>query len=419
MRPARPQFVPFVPFVPITPPSSLAGTPVLDDNENFQYGNFQSLDSTLNLDAIGTHIESKGAHTRAGSRYPKWIPQIDKEVTLLCLLWYGFSIVSANSTKAILLQFLYPVTLTQLQFVINSALCVSLFCVLSAFPAAALSFLPGQIPNLESLNFSVQNFIKPSAFIISTTLPMGLFQFAGHITSHKATCMIPVSLVHTVKALSPLATVLIYRILFRTNFRKITYVTLIPLMVGIMLTCYRPLKSTKSDGYVSGLVYASISMLIFVLQNIFAKKCLTLKDESDLRPKSELPMHSAESSKKLDKLTILLFCSVTGFVFTMPVYVLSEFQNKVFSLAEISPYLMFLVLLNGVLHFLQSLLAFLLLGLISPVNYSIVNIMKRIAVIGFAFVWESSFSFSGTQSYGIVLTAIGLYCYDRWGAWRS
>lgn len=190
-------------------------------------------------------------------------------------------------------------------------------------------------------------------------------------------------------------------------------------MLGIMLTCYRPLGSLKSSGYVSGLVYASISMLIFVLQNIFAKKRLTIKEDDGVQQTSQLPTHTSKQIKKLDKLTILLFCSVIGFIFTMPVYIISEFRNDVFSLATVTPYLMFLVVLNGVLHFLQSLLAFLLLGSISPVNYSIVNIMKRIAVIAFAFVWESSFSFSGAQSYGLVLTAIGLYAYDRWGTNRN
>lgn len=405
----------FIPFSPITPPQSLSGTPILEARDHFLVGTIHSPGSSLNLNAVAAHSKTQTTSTW----FSKWAPNVDMEVTFLCLLWYAFSIISANSTKAILLRYSYPVTLTQFQFVLNSALCITLFGILSVFPTAVKLFPVGSVPNLEKLNYSVKNFITPSSFIISTTLPMGIFQFVGHITSHKATSMIPVSLVHTIKALSPITTVLIYRVLYRVRFKKITYVTLMPLMVGIMLTCYRPKASDKSNGYFSGLIYASVSMLIFVSQNIFAKKRLTIKDDDEIKPKLELPIHKKEESKKLDKLTILLFCSVIGFIFTMPVYLISELRNDTFSLSEVTSYLLFLILLNGVSHFLQSLLAFSLLGSISPVNYSIVNIMKRIAVIGFAFVWESSIKFSGAQCAGLILTTIGLYSYDKWGTHRN
>lgn len=242
---------------------------------------------------------------------------------------------------------------------------------------------------------------------------MGAFQFIGHITSHKATSVMPVSLVHTIKAFSPISTVLIYRVFYKAKYPWATYITLTPLVLGIMLTCYKPKKTTSnSDHYFSGLLYAFISMLIFVTQNIFAKKRLTYNSEET---GESLPSFKGKSEKKLDKLTILLFCSITGFVFTIPIYVILEFQNDEFSLLQMNWYLIFLVTMNGFSHFMQSLLAFLLLGSISPINYSIANIMKRIVVILFAFVWESSFSFSGTQGYGIFLTIVGLYCYDQWG----
>lgn len=412
LKPVRPLFIP---FSPITPPSSIGGTPVLEARDSFLGNSFHSHGSSLNLNAVSEKFQPK----ESSLWLRKWLPHVDLEVTFLCFLWYAFSIISANSTKAILLRFLYPVTLTQFQFVLNSALCIILFFVLTLFPSSVTLFPMGSVPNVEKLHYSVKNFITPSSFVISTTLPMGIFQFVGHITSHNATSMIPVSLVHTVKALSPITTVLIYRVLYKVRFKKITYITLVPLMVGIMLTCYRPVNSTKINGYVSGLVYASISMLIFVSQNIFAKKRLTVKDEGDIKPRLELPTHNKSGSKKLDKLTILFFCSLIGFLFTMPVYIFSEFRNEVFSLSEVLGYLLFLIVLNGISHFMQSLLAFLLLGTISPVNYSIVNIMKRIAVIGFAFFWESSFKFSPTQSIGLILTGIGLYCYDKWGIHRS
>lgn len=91
----------------------------------------------------------------------------------------------------------------------------------------------------DTNRISLSEFITPTRLIIQTTLPMGMFQFIGHITSHKATSLIPVSIVHTIKSLSPIITVLIYRFLFGKSYRMRTYVTLIPLCCGIMLTCYK------------------------------------------------------------------------------------------------------------------------------------------------------------------------------------
>lgn len=388
----------------ITPPSSNSYTPVAERREGFSF--------SLSANASTSSLDLKAAGEKAAAGWSSWLPEVDLKVVSLCTLWYGFSIVSNNSTKAILSRFSYPVSLTQFQFVLNALLCISLFAALSQKPSWASHFPKASIPNLHTLDCSVVKFLTPNAFIISTTLPMGIFQFLGHITSHKATSMIPVSLVHTIKSLSPISTVLIYRAFLRTRFKTVTYVTLIPLILGIMLTCYKPKNLNTAPGYFSGLFYAFISMLIFVLQNIFAKKRLTVKS---LEETSSLPSYKAGEEKKLDKLTILLFCSVIGFLFTMPIYIFSEFHNDVFSLGQLTLPLVSLVVLNGVSHFLQSLLAFQLLGTISPINYSIANIMKRIVVIMFAFLWEGSFSFVGYQSYGVLLTIAGLYCYDKWG----
>lgn len=399
-------------FLPITPPASNSPTPVFEKRDIFTLGSHAG--STVSLDSFATVPEE----TVAGPWYTLVLPKVDVEVAAMCTLWYGFSIVSSNSTKAILSRFQYPVTLTQFQFLLNALLCVALFAALAASPKRAARFPKGSLPDLPSLNYSVIKFLTPTAFIISTTVPMGLFQFIGHITSHKATSVIPVSLVHTIKALSPITTVLIYRIVYKTQFRKVTYLTLCPLMAGIMMTCYKPKRAPAvvHDHYMSGLIYAFVSMFIFVSQNIFAKKRLTVEPETT---NSSLPSFKKEETKKLDKLTILLFCSILGFVFTMPVYVVLEFRNEKFSLGEMNNQLAALVVLNGVSHFMQSLLAFLLLGTISPINYSIANILKRIVVIIVAFIWESSFGFSGTQTFGIVLTVVGLYCYDKWGIARN
>lgn len=376
--------------MPPTPPFSNASTPV-KETDSFVFGSQQG-------------------------QYSKWLPPVDIKIVGLCLAWYFCSIISNNSTKSILRDFRYPITLTQCQFILNSTFCVVLFSVLlrmrrNGSQSKIDRYFPvGSIPNMHEVS-SLRTFITPTTLIITTTLSMGIFQFIGHLSSHKATSIIPVSMVHTIKALSPLTTVLINRFVFGAKLKMVTYVSMIPLIAGIMLTCYNP-SHLKNDQlyYKTGIAYAFLSMLIFVIQNISAKKSLTYTEKS-----KQLPLSKESNSKKLDKLTILLFCSVIGFAFTLPVYCFLEFRNPQFSLFQLTSYTTSLIILNGFSHFMQSLLAFQILGSISPINYSIANLMKKIIIIVVSFIWERQ-SISSNQSYGLILTILGLYCYDKWGA---
>jgi solute carrier family 35 protein E1 len=67
---------------------------------------------------------------------------------------------------------------------------------------------------------------------------------------------------------------------------------------------------------------------------------------------------------------------------------------------------------NGTFHFGQSMIAFVLLGMVSPVTYSVASLIKRVAVIIFAIVWFGN-PMTKIQGFGFVLTFLGLYLYDR------
>lgn len=345
------------------------------------------------------------------ARIERLLPPVDVKITCFCLVWYAVSAVSSNITKEILRRFPHPTSLTEFQFLISS-----MFCVLTIWLVnnnrSWIEFTPtGALPSREQFHKArtTWNLIRPGEKVIRTTLPMGIFQFVGHITSHQATSLIPVSLVHSVKALSPLTTVLAYRLWFEIKYAHVTYLTLIPLMSGVILTCFGNNTNMKSiKGFYKGIAYAFISMIIFVSQNIFAKKILTWSD-------STLPIEEKrQKEEKIDKITILLYCSLFGFAFTLPVYLISEFSNEQLTLWDLNTSVVFLLLLHGVSHFMQAMLAFHLIGLVTPVNYSIANILKRIVVIAMALVWERE-SVNSVQGLGLVFTMGGLYAYDRWG----
>lgn len=364
-----------------------------------------------------------------------YLPEVDVQVTLICLVWYVTSSISSNLSKAILRDFTHPVALTELQFLVSALLCVGFITMVnrlqkrdslnSPLARACQNFPDGILPSYLNGNFResiLHKFLAPCKIVFMTIFPMGIFQFVGHISTHKATSLIPVSLVHSIKALSPIVTVAYYRVFEGKQYNPMIYYTLAPLIMGVMVTCWATHGSRAPDGtnntlqMTSGFLFASLSMLIFVSQNIFAKGFLTVRRNREILPSSSQSNLTQKelSPLHLDKITILFYCSCMGFLLTLPPFLTSELYQHQSVFQDLSAKVAFLIAFHGVTHFLQALFAFQLIGMLSSVNYSVANIMKRIVIIVVALIWESKLNF--VQLIGLSLTLGGLYGYDKWGS---
>ncbi|KAL1903659.1 hypothetical protein Sste5346_000288 [Sporothrix stenoceras] len=323
----------------------------------------------------------------------------------LCILWYGSSALTNTSSKSILNAFEKPATLTIIQFAF-----VSIFCFL-------LSWLARVFPSMKRSMPALKHGIRyPDAETIRTTLPLAGFQIAGHLLSSTATTKIPVSLVHTIKGLSPLFTVFAYRIFLDIRYPTTTYLSLIPLTLGVALACSG--SHSFSGGQLLGILYALVATGIFVTQNIVSKK---LFNEAS---RAEAEGHGAQA-RKLDKLNLLCYSSGMAFVITGPIWLWSEgigllgdfLYDGSLDLSE-GPNsfdhgrLFVEFVFNGFFHFAQNMLAFVLLSRVSPVTYSVASLIKRVFVITVAIVWFRSPT-TWIQAVGIALTFLGLYFYDR------
>ncbi|KAI1004705.1 hypothetical protein K3495_g3510 [Podosphaera aphanis] len=322
---------------------------------------------------------------------------------VLCIIWYFSSALTNTSSKAILNALPKPATLTLVQFGF-----VAFYCIFFAWLSTVFLFLRESIPALR-------NGIRyPSRDVLVTTIPLAVFQIGGHLLSASATAKIPVSLVHTIKGLSPLFTVLAYRLIFNIRYPIATYLSLIPLTSGIMLAC-----SASFAANFFGIFYALLAALIFVTQNIFSKR---LFNEAAIAESSGIP------SPKLDKLNLLCYSSGLAFLLTSPIWFWSEgldllrdfFHDGSLDLATgtISKpafdhgRLALEFVFNGTFHFAQNIIAFVLLSMVSPVTYSVASLIKRVFVIVIAILWFRSPT-TNVQALGIALTFIGLYLYDK------
>ncbi|KAG5634865.1 hypothetical protein H0H81_000465 [Sphagnurus paluster] len=303
---------------------------------------------------------------------------------LLCTLWYSTSALSSNTGKAILTQFRYPITLTFIQFGF-----VAFYCLLFMSPVIRFSKVRA-----------------PTKAIIKSTLPMGMFQVGGHMFSSIAISRIPVSTVHTIKALSPLFTVAAYALLFGVSYSSKTYISLLPLTLGVMLACSFDMSASNAVG----LLCAFGSALVFVSSNIFFKKIM--------------PSNGAQSSHKLDKLNLLLYSSGMAFILMIPLWIyydLPLLYSSATNPAHIThpkgghetPHsVTYYFFMNGTVHFAQNIIAFVILSSTSPVTYSIASLIKRVAVICIAIIWFNQ-RVHPVQAFGILMTFTGLYMYNN------
>ncbi|KAK0943179.1 hypothetical protein LTR29_005352 [Friedmanniomyces endolithicus] len=327
---------------------------------------------------------------------------VSMKLVMLCGVWYATSILTNASSKAILTALPRPVTLTVVQFML-----VSFWCLF-------FSWLAKRSPSVRNAMPVLKNGIrKPSKDIIMATLPLTAFQIGGHILNSDAMSRIPVSLVHTIKGLSPLMTVVAYRAFFDIRYSTPTYLSLIPLTLGVIMAC-----ATSFRGNLIGLLYAFGSAILFVTQNIVSKTIFNeaAKAEADGTPVGR---------RKPDKLNLLCYSSAMAFLITCPIWLWSEgfsiaadyfhdgsidLRQRPGSLDHGRLALEFIF--NGTFHFGQSLVAFVLLGMVSPVTYSVASLIKRVVVIMFAIVWFGS-PMTTIQGLGFLLTFVGLYLYDR------
>ncbi|KAI0131032.1 TPT-domain-containing protein [Daldinia grandis] len=329
---------------------------------------------------------------------------VSPKLIILCIMWYMSSALTNTSSKSILNAFNKPATLTMIQFFL-----VAFYCLASSWLASVFPSLRDSIPALK-------NPIRhPSRDVIMTTLPLAGFQIGGHLLSSTATSKIPVSMVHTVKGLSPLFTVFAYRFIFDIRYPRATYFSLVPLTLGVMLACS---SNHTFKGEILGIIYALLATIIFVTQNIFSKR---LFNEA---AKAEADGLSAKS-RKLDKLNLLCYSSGLAFLLTSPIWFWSEGVGLIRDVyhdgsVDLSSHpnsfdhgrLTLEFLFNGTFHFGQNILAFVLLSMVSPVTYSVASLIKRVWVITVAILWFRNPT-TPIQAVGIALTFLGLYLYDR------
>uniref|UniRef100_A0A182JSU1 Sugar phosphate transporter domain-containing protein n=1 Tax=Anopheles christyi TaxID=43041 RepID=A0A182JSU1_9DIPT len=322
-----------------------------------------------NRNGGSTPLLPDGAYTGqpSGTTGPDGTTRQTLTIVFLCILWYVVSSSNNVIGKMILSEFPYPMTVTMIQL-------------------TSITVYSGPFFNL----WGVRKYVDISwRYYFSFIVPLALGKFLASVTSHISIWKVPVSYAHTVKATMPLFTVILSRVIMRERQTKTVYLSLVPIIVGVGIATL-----TELSFDVVGLISALIATMGFSLQNIFSKKVL-----------KETGVHHLRLLHILGRLALFMF---------LPVWIYVDMFNvmKHPSIVTGDYRVIALLFTDGVLNWLQNILAFSVLSLVTPLTYAVASASKRIFVIAISlFVLGNPVTWVNVL--GMLVAILGVLCYNR------
>ncbi|XP_005183333.1 solute carrier family 35 member E1 homolog [Musca domestica] len=301
-----------------------------------------------------------GVAKRTGSRHVL-------VVLTLCIVWYIISSSNNVIGKMVLNEFPFPMTVTMVQ------LC-------------SITLYSGPFFNLWKIR-KYQDL--PRGYYLKLIIPLAFGKFLASVTSHISLWKVPVSYAHTVKATMPLFTVILSRLLFKEKQSTMIYLSLIPIITGVGIATL-----TEISFDMLGLISALVSTMGFSLQNIFSKK--VLKDTG---------IHHLRLLHLLGKLALVMFLPIWLYMDSFKVIQHPAITNLDYRVIA-------LLFADGVLNWLQNIIAFSVLSLVTPLTYAVASASKRIFVIAVSLLILGN-PVTWVNCFGMGLAIVGVLCYNR------
>jgi len=215
---------------------------------------------------------------------------------------------------------------------------------------------------------------------------VGVMRFMTVILGLVSLKYVAVSFTETVKSSAPFFTVLFARLILGERTSMMVNLSLLPVVAGLALCSATELSFT----YV-GFFAAVANNCIDCVQNVFSKKLL---------------------SSHYNYVNLQFYTSAAALVFQLPL--ITYWHAGAWWRQEHAwdPWLAIVLLLNGIAFHMQSVLAYAVMGLISPVSQSVANTLKRALLI-----WLSVLYFGNPvtwmSAFGTFVCIGGVFAYNH------
>lgn len=215
---------------------------------------------------------------------------------------------------------------------------------------------------------------------------LGWMRFATIVCSLITLKYVAVSFSETIKSSAPIFTAIIAWFMLGDKSSVFVNLSLLPIMAGLSLCTVTEL-SFNMVGFISAL----LNNVMDCFQNVFSKKLLS----------SDHPYSPPE---------LQFYTSAAAIAVQLPFWFFLEWPGEIKWTED--RHLIFVFLLNGFMFYMQSLTAFGLMSLLSPVTFSVSNTAKRALLI-----WLSVLVFGNEvttlSAIGTIMVTCGVFLYQR------
>eukprot|EP01120_Amphizonella_sp_Union-15-10_P010731 TRINITY_DN4397_c0_g1_i1.p1 TRINITY_DN4397_c0_g1~~TRINITY_DN4397_c0_g1_i1.p1 ORF type:complete len:354 (+),score=36.24 TRINITY_DN4397_c0_g1_i1:99-1064(+) len=300
------------------------------------------------------------------------------KLTLTIFAWYCFSVWTPIINQKTINLFGYPNTIT-----------LSNLIVTLAYAYIFLNIMKKATPIDEKWPKD-----RPESFEVfaKDLCPMGIIKTISLLSLIYSLMKIPVWYLQTVKAVAPLFTLIFSYVFMKTVETVSVYLTLIPIMLGVILCSMQQLELAWGS-----LIIASICVMADVIQNVYTKKLL--------------------ATRQYNQWSLQVYATFVALVIQFFIWFIFEGYSLIFygidpSLTGDLNLKFFIIwFISCSCYYTQLMLAFSVMAEVTPLSYSILNIVKRIVAVLVA-IQGGDQNLKEIHFVGIALAMIGASAYN-------
>lgn len=288
----------------------------------------------------------------------------------LFLGWYLFNIFFNIYNKQVLKVYAFPITCTNIQFMVGSGLVLAMWTLRLHKPP------------------------KVDKEILLTILPLAVVHTLGNLLTNVSLGQVAVSFTHTIKAMEPFFSVALSAIFLRDIPPLPVLLTLIPIVGGV--ACASLSEPTFNW---AGFLSAMGSNLTFQSRNVLSKKLMGGK------------------KKSMDNINLFSIITIMSAVLLLPVTLIKEgctFTPAAMSAMGISDPSIIIqkAVIAGLCFHAYQQVSYMILERVSPITHSIGNCVKRVVVI-VASVIVFANPVTTQNAIGTAIALLGVFAYSQ------